>query len=237
MKPAVTFASDPEAAFARYSEDGVFVEPGVIPAELCDELVAIALRQETALDASFLPIMQIHKVEPKFREVMSHPRIVAVMDRICGGPVVGIQTQFYFTPPYRNGLGFHQDNYFVEASDDAFASAWVPLVDTGPDNGGLYAFKGSHLHGKQPVRRVEAEGKDRRQTVYEETVLVGDYPKLDIVAPKGSAVLIHGYSVHGSYQNTSTSNRYVILNTYVREGSPFRPGHTAQREEVKLVRT
>ncbi len=232
----VTFSSDPEAALARYDEDGVFVEPNVLPPELCDELIEIALRQETARDGSLFPIMQIHRSEPRFHEVMSDPAIVRMMDLVCGGPVVGIQTQFYFTPPHRNGLGFHQDNYFVEAPDDAFASAWVPLVDTHPGNGGLYAFKGSHKGGKQPVRQVETEGKDKRQTVYEETVMTEDYPKMDIVAPRGSAVLIHGYLVHGSYQNISADNRYVILNTYVRGGSPFRPGRTAQREEVQLAR-
>jgi len=49
-------------------------------------------------------------------------------------------------------------------------------------------------------------------------------------------VLIHGWVAHGSYQNASDSNRCVILNTYVREGAPFRPGATARREAVKLDR-
>lgn len=237
MTKAITFATDPQAALVRYNEDGVFVEPNVISPELCDELVAIALRQDTARDGAFFPIMQVHKIEPKFRELLSHPRIVSMMDLVCGGPVVGVQTQFYFTPPRRAGLGLHQDNYFVEAPDDSFASAWVPLVDAYPGNGGLYAFKGSHKRGKLPVRKVDAEGRDKRQTVYEETVLTEEFPRIDVVAPKGSAVLIHGYNVHGSYQNESASNRYVILNTYVRQGAPFRPGRTAQREEVQLVRS
>jgi ectoine hydroxylase-related dioxygenase (phytanoyl-CoA dioxygenase family) len=232
----MTFAESPREALLRYNEDGFFVEPDVVPEALCDELIAAALAQESAKDGSLFPIMQIHKVEPRFLEFMANPRIVAMMDLVCGGPVVGIQSQFYFTPPNRAGLGRHQDNYFVEAPDASFASAWVPLVDVGPDNGGLYAFKGSHKKGKLPVRPVNVEGKDKRQTVYEETELSESLPLVDIVAKRGSVVLIHGFNVHGSYPNQTSGNRYVILNTYVREGAPFRAGRTARREEVRLAR-
>ncbi len=231
-----TFATRPAEALAAYERDGYFVEPDVLAPATCDALVAAAVRVDAAQAGGQLPIMQIHRLAPGFGELMSHPRIVAMMDRVCGGPVVGIQTQFYFTPPNRNGLAQHQDNYFVEAPGDAFASAWVALVDTGPGNGGLYAFPGTHAAGKLPVRAAEARGGDRRQSVDEETVLPPGTPRVDIVAPKGSVVLIHGYVVHGSHPNRSAQSRYVILNTYVREGAPFRPGTTARREEVKLVR-
>jgi ectoine hydroxylase-related dioxygenase (phytanoyl-CoA dioxygenase family) len=236
MAAAPTFAADPEAALARYDEDGVFVEPDVLAPAACEALICAAQQLPSARDGTFLPVMQVHRLEPKFRDLLGHPRVLAMMDRICGGPVDAIQTQFYFTPPGRAGLGFHQDNYFVEAPDDAFASAWIALVDTHPGNGGLYAFKGSHKLGKLPVRQVDAGGKDRREAVYEETVLPDGLPRIDITASRGSVVLIHGWSAHGSYQNTSGANRCVILNTYVREGAPFRPGATARREAVKLAR-
>jgi ectoine hydroxylase-related dioxygenase (phytanoyl-CoA dioxygenase family) len=161
---------------------------------------------------------------------------VSTIEHIVHGKAVGLQTQFFFTPPGRAGLGYHQDNYFVEAPTDAFVSAWVPLVDVTVENGGLYYFKGSHKRGKLPVRTVDTTGKDKRQAVYEETVMDEDYPKIDVFVKRGDAVLIHGYVVHGSYQNESAANRYVLLNTYLREGAPFRAGATARREEIPLKR-
>jgi ectoine hydroxylase-related dioxygenase (phytanoyl-CoA dioxygenase family) len=237
MPRPATFAADPERALAQYLRDGVFVEPDVLTPAECDELIAAANRLPSARDGSFLPIMQVHRDEPAFMKTLNHPRIVKIMDQVCGGPVVGVQTQLYYTPPERAGLGFHQDNYFVEAPSDSFASAWVPLVDVTPENGSLYAFLDSHRFGPLPVREVEHEGNDKRQTVYEETILPEPMQKIDISAKRGSAVLIHGYNVHGSYQNHSHENRYVILNTYVRDGAPFRPGHTAKREAVQLTRS
>jgi len=236
MSAPVTFANDPDAAFAQYLEDGFFVEPDVVPPDLCDRLIAAGERLPAALDNSYVPVMQVHKMDSIYLSVMGEHRILSIMDQLVNGKCAGLQTQFFFTPPQRAGLGFHQDNYFVEAPADGFASAWVPLVDVTPSNGGLYAFRGSHKFGKLPVKKIDATGLDKRQTVYEETVMSEDFEKVDIFVKRGSAVLIHGFVVHGSYQNNSSEKRYVLLNTYIRDGAPFRPGLTAKREQFQFDR-
>ena len=232
----VTFRADPKRAYELYMEQGFFVEPDVYTAAECDAVIAAAQDLPTARDGTFVPTMQVHKMNRVFLEAMSKPEVVAVMDRIVHGPAKGLQSQLFFTPPQRAGLGYHQDNYFVEAAADVFASAWIALVDVTPVNGGLYAFAGSHKPGKLPVREVKAEGKDKRQTVYEETVMPEDYPKVDLFMKRGSVLYIHGYVVHGSYQNQSTEKRYALLNTYLRENEHFRPGNTAKREQFDLLR-
>jgi len=233
---AASFTADFPEVLKAFNHDGYFVGPGLLTAAECDTLIAAAQNLESARNGSLLPVMQVHQVEPLFYKTFGHPKIISIMDQLCGGRVVGIQTQFYFTPPERAGLGFHQDNYFVEAPNDSFASAWIPLVDVEKSNGGLYAFPGTQTCGKLPVQKINTTGKDKRETVYEETVLPPGFQKVDLSAKRGSVVFIHGYLVHGSYQNHSQSNRYVILNTYVREGVPFRSGLTAKREEVKFDR-
>ncbi len=181
--------------------------------------------------------MNVHKRGGEFVAAMAKPEVLSIMDRLVHGKANGLHSQFYFTPPHRAGLGTHQDNYFVEAPEDAFASAWIALVDISPENGGLYVFPGSHREGPLPVRTVHAEGRDKRQTVYEETVVPADYPRVDLRVARGSVVFLHGYVVHGSHQNRSTANRYVLLNTYLRTKENFRPGNTARREEFELVRS
>ena len=233
---SVTFKNDPDKAYAIYMDQGFFCEPDVLSAKECDAIIEAAKTLPSAKDGSFVPMMNVHKSPGLFFDAMSNPEIVGVMDRIIHGRAMGLHSQLYYTPPHRAGLGFHQDNYFVEAKGDAFASAWIALVDVTSENGGLYCFAGSHKDGKLPVRKVETTGKDKRQAIYEETVLPKEYDKVDLSLKRGSVCYIHGYVVHGSHQNMSTSNRYVLLNTYLRANEPFRAGNTAKREEVELAR-
>jgi ectoine hydroxylase-related dioxygenase (phytanoyl-CoA dioxygenase family) len=235
--PEPSFATDPERAYAIYAEQGYFCEPGLFSATECERIIAASGDLPTAHDGSLVPTMNVHKRGGVFVAAMANPAVLGIMDRLVHGKANGLHSQFYFTPPHRAGLGTHQDNYFVEAPADAFASAWIPLVDIGPENGGLYVFAGSHREGPLPVRTVGAEGQDRRQAVYEETVVPARYRPVDVQVARGSAVLLHGYVVHGSHQNRSGANRYVLLNTYIRSKEHFRPGNTAKREEFELARS
>jgi phytanoyl-CoA hydroxylase len=231
-----SFRTDPEEAYSLYQERGFFCEPPMFSGAECERIIAAAMRLPTALDGSFVPTMNVHKMDAVFVEAMARPELLRVMDRLVHGRANGLHSQFYFTPPQRAGLGYHQDNYFVEAKPDAFASAWIALVDITPENGSLYVYAGSHREGKLPVRSVNAEGKDKRQTVYEESIVPAGYPSVDLYVERGSVVLLDGYVVHGSHQNRSSGNRYVLLNTYIRTQEKFRPGQTAKREEFELAR-
>lgn len=235
--PEVGFAADLESAYAVYAEQGCFCMPELFTAAECDRIIAASGELPTACDGSFVPMMNVHKRGGVFVEAMAKPVVLDIMDQLVHGKANGLHSQFYFTPPHRAGLGTHQDNYFVEAPEDAFASAWIALVDIGPENGGLYVFAGSHREGPLPVRKVAAEGKDKRQAVYEETVVPPCYPPVDVRVARGSVVFLHGYVVHGSHQNRSDANRYVLLNTYIRSKEHFRPGNTAKREEFELARS
>jgi ectoine hydroxylase-related dioxygenase (phytanoyl-CoA dioxygenase family) len=235
--PELSFAVDPERAYAVYGEQGYFCEPGLFSTVECDRIIAASAELPTARDGSFVPTMNVHKQGGEFVAAMAKPAVLNIMDRLVHGKSNGLHSQFYFTPPHRVGLGTHQDNYFVEAPENAFASAWIALVDIGPENGGLYVFAGSHREGPLPVRTVKAEGRDKRQTVYEETVVPAGYAPINIRVARGSVVFLHGYAVHGSHQNGSAVNRYVLLNTYIRSKERFRPGNTAKREEFELVRS
>jgi len=231
-----SFRSDPDGAYALYQEQGFFCEPPIFSAAECERIIAASRRLPAARDGSLVPTMNVHKMDAIFLAAMARPEVLEIMDRLVHGKANGLHSQFYFTPPERAGLGSHQDNYFVEAKPDAFASAWIALVDITRENGGLYVYVGSHREGKLPVRSVDAEGKDKRQTVYEESVVPPGYEVADIFVKRGSVVLIDGYVVHGSHQNRSTGNRYVLLNTYIRAHEHFRPGQTARREEYELAR-
>jgi phytanoyl-CoA hydroxylase len=232
----VSFRDDADSAYALYRERGYFCEPPIFSPDECERIIAASTELPAARDGSMVATMNVHKLDSVFLDAMARPEVLKIMDRLVHGKANGLHSQFYFTPPERAGLGSHQDNYFVEAKPDAFASAWIALVDITPENGGLFVYVGSHREGRLPVRSVNAEGKDKRQTVYEESIVPPQYRSADIRVSRGSVVLIDGYVVHGSHQNHSTGNRYVLLNTYIRSREHFRPGQTARREEYELAR-
>jgi hypothetical protein len=232
----LAFKSDPEGAFRCYREQGFFCEPEVFTEAECSALIQAGLALPTAQDGSYIPTMNVHKIDEIFLQAMSKPGLLGVMDRLIGGRANGLHSQFYFTPPHRSGLDCHQDNYFAEAKPDAFASAWIALVDTGIENGGLYVYPGSHKEGKLAVKSSHALNADKREAVYEETIVPDGYLRVNVAAARGSVVFIHGYLAHGSNRNESNANRYALLNTYIRAHEQYRRGDTAQREELELIR-
>lgn len=233
----MSFKNTPGKALERYEEQGFFVEPDMFSPEECEQIIQASQRLPTALDGSFIPTMNVHKMDSVFLRAMSKPAVLSVMDRLVHGRSNGLHSQLFFMPPHRTGLGCHQDNYFVEAKADAFGSAWIALVDVTHENGGLYAYPGSHKEGKLPVKSADGiAGADKREVVYEETIVPDRYAKSDLSVRRGTVVFLHGYVAHGSYVNHSASNRYVLLNTYIRANEGYRRGETAQREEFELMR-
>jgi ectoine hydroxylase-related dioxygenase (phytanoyl-CoA dioxygenase family) len=232
----LSFRSDPEAALERYREDGYFIEEAVLRPEECDELIKAGMGLPGAKFGDYKPAMQPHRQNPAFLKALRHTGVVSTIARLVGGKPVGLQTEFFYGKPGVKGFANHQDNFFVEAHPDAFASAWIPLADVGPENGGLIGYPGSHKEGRLPVRKIEA-GKVAEQDPNannEESILPPDYSPIDLYAKKGSVVFLHSHFVHGSRPNRTQNYRYVLLCTYLREGTPFRSGRYAQREPIAL---
>jgi ectoine hydroxylase-related dioxygenase (phytanoyl-CoA dioxygenase family) len=234
---SVTFRSNPVEALRSYQAGGYFVEPGVFTPAQCERIIGAAMGLPNALGGSLRPAMQPHRENPAFLEVLRHRAIVGTIRRLVAGEAVGLQTQFYYTPGGTKGLSRHQDNFFVEAPEDAFASAWISLVDVTSHNGGLYGFPGTHRCGRLPVRKISvpAESNQDPNSSNEETILPGEQTPVNIDVPRGSVVFLHACFVHGSHPNTSAQNRFAMLCTYARMGASFRPGRNARREPIDLT--
>jgi len=232
-----SFRSAPELAYAQYLEDGYFVEDAVISPEDCHQLIAAAWELPDAKQGDLKPAMQPHRLNPLFLNTVRLPTIVSTIERLIGGRGVGLQTEFFYCKPGVRGFAKHQDNYFVEAPDDSFASAWIALTDVSPENGGLYGYPGSHKEGRLPVRPIDVgvvAGQDPNAN-NEETIIPDRYQAVDIMARTGSVVFLHSQFVHASRANNSQDFRYALLCTYIREGAPFRPGRYAQRGPIPLT--
>jgi phytanoyl-CoA hydroxylase len=232
-----SFFSDPKAALANYHEYGFHVEKDLLDPAYCDLLIAKSYDLPGAKVKDFKPFMMPHREDDVYLAALKETRTVAVINQLVEGEAAGLQSQFFYCRGGTRGFSLHQDNFFVQAKEGVFASAWIALVDTTPTNGGLIVYPGSHKQGLYPVSKL-ALGVDPNQDPNannEESQVPKEYPRCDITLPKGGVVFIHGHIVHGSNSNQSDQNRYVLLNTYIRTGETFRSGNYAQREQTVLA--
>ncbi|HEX4046056.1 MAG TPA: phytanoyl-CoA dioxygenase family protein [Gammaproteobacteria bacterium] len=231
-----SFSVHPEMALQQYQELGFHVEKNLFDLAYCDFLIEQAYTLPAAQVKNFKPVLMPHKENPVFLEAMKNAKVVNVMEKLVGGTPAGIQTQFFYCKPGTRGFSLHQDNFYVQAEHNQFVSIWVALVDTFPGNGGMIIYPGSHKEGDLPVRKLDLEldpGQDRNAN-NEETVVPEAYRPVHLTLQKGSALFIHAHLVHGSNTNQSDQSRYALLNLYIREGTAFRSGNSAQRIPITL---
>lgn len=233
----LSFFTDPEAALAAYHELGYHIEENVFSNEECQKLIEAARELDSAKSGTYRPQMMPHRQNPLYLEAMRHPKIRHIMNKLVDGKAMGLQTEFFYCKPGTRGFSLHQDNFFVQAPFGVFASSWIALTDTYLEKGGLIVYPKSHKEGMLPVRKLNLE-KDIKQDPNannEETIVPPQYALMNASVPKGAALFIHGHLVHGSNPNKTEEWRYVMLNTYIRDGEPFRAGNYAQREMVELA--
>lgn len=228
------------ADFDSYADNGYMIVPGIFSSAECDGLVAAAKILPSFLAGSSRPAMQPHRSLPAFYKAMAKPGLVAIMERLIGGPVSGLQSEFFYCRPGTKGFALHQDNFFVQADSNEFASAWAALTDVRPENGGLIVYPGTHrgpLLPVEPTHRGPVDGQDSNATD-KQTIVPTDAKSVDTVVPKGAVVFLHAHIVHGSHDNRSADRwRYALLNTYIRRGCKFNPGGHARRNEVGVYTT
>jgi phytanoyl-CoA hydroxylase len=232
-----SFTSDAEQALAAYRRDGFQIEPALLTEDECAALHAAVRRLNPDPAAPHAPVMNPHRLDSVFLYALCHPAIVVILERLLGGPVSGLQSQYFPCVAGTPGFTAHQDNHYVEAGRDAFASAWIALDDASAANGALIAYPGSQREPLLPVEEIPGVTPHPTQAfnALRQRVRVPDrYAPATLEVPRGAVVFLHGHLLHGSHPNHADGPRRALLATYVRRGSPFRPGQTAQRSEIDV---
>jgi phytanoyl-CoA hydroxylase len=236
-KHSASFHTHPEIALNAYLQQGFHIEPDVFTPEECNALIQAATNLPSYKDGTLVPVMHPHRIEPAFLVALRHPFLVQVMEHLVSGRASGLQSQFFFCRPGTPGFTRHQDNFYVQAKPDAFASAWIALDDVSSENGGLVVYPGSHLEPILPVEPVEQPGNFGQDpnANYQQAILPDGYPPTDVTVTQGSVVFLHAHIVHKSHNNRSRDRfRHALLLTYIRQGESFRPGFASKRAEVDI---
>ena len=221
-----------------YEQDGYVVVEQMMANLDCWGLICAADTFPSAVNMVYAPLMQPHRTHALFYQTMCNYKIVSMSEILCGGPVSGLQSVWYYGKPGTPGFNIHQDNYFVESEDpDAFVSVWIPMQDITPEMGGLIGYPGSHQEPQLDMIPVDVPwdvSQDKNAT-REAVILPAGYQPHQFLMKKGDAVFMHSHFLHGSQSNVSDQFRSALLMTYIKKGTKFRPGFTAKRVEVELT--
>lgn len=233
-----SFYEDENAAKAFFQENGFHAEYNYIDADQCDFLIKESAKLKNALNGEYRPALNPHTENENFLSIMKSERVLSIIQKLIGGKVSGLQTQFFFGRPGTKGFSIHQDNFFVEAQPaSAFVSTWLALSDVTIENGTIFLYPGAHKQGTLPVRKLEkVVGMGQEYNANnEETVIPAHFQPVAVEVPRGTLIFLDSLVPHGSYDNNSkTQWRQVMLNNYISQGTPFRAGNSAKREEIKL---
>ncbi len=219
-----------------FQKEGFCLVDDIFTQKQCDELLAASHVLPSYQDETFIPVMNPHRLHERFFQAMRCSVIIEILEELFSGPVSGLQSQFFFCRPGTPGFSRHQDNYYVQAKQGSFVSTWIALDDVTSENGGLYAFPGSHTEAILPTEAVEPNsifGQDPNANC-RQVILPSHYVSQSLSIPRGSMVLIHGHVVHASHDNRSQRYRHALLLTYIKKGESFRKGFSAQRAEIDL---
>ncbi len=228
----------PQEKMSFYDANGYVVLDDILPHAECDLVLA---KFEEHADKDFSSIMNLDRQEPKIREIMKYPALVAPMEILHGAELVGCQTFFLFkrvgTPYAAQAWNPHQDNSYPRAKPGAYITANIPLADQDPENGGMFIYPGSHRLGLLPFEpftgHQEKPGSNPGNCVKVPPEF--EDKKVDIRLKKGSALILNGNVIHGSYPNRSPDrSRPFLLMTYITKGEDFIAGIKAQRGRFPL---
>lgn len=227
----------PAAPRAGYLARGFHLEREVFDRADCARLVRVARLLPSFVGGDVSPANNPHRTHAEFLDALRHPAIVRLAAELVGGPVSGLQTQVLYTVPGTPGFEVHQDNFYIQTTPDALVSAWVALEDAHADNGGIFAYPGSHREPILPVEDVPDAEPHPAQTwngIRLRTPVPAGYTRTQLDVPAGAVVFIHGQVLHGSHTNTSGRTRMALLMSYVRTGEPFRRGERGQRAAIQV---
>lgn len=159
-------------------------------------------------------VFHIHRYNPFFMNIATHPKIVSVIEGILGRPV-RLYSSHLFAKPAKVGtkVPLHQDMAHWSFEPYEMLSCWIALDDSTIENGCVRFLEGSHKFGMLHHVPTGMEGnsleiQDERMDALKEYVME---------VPRGSCVLHHCLTAHYSELNRSSHPRRGLIFVYMSQ--------------------
>jgi len=152
------------------------------------------------------------QLEPRLRQVATHPGLRAVVDALIGPGSRMIQDMALLKPPFRGSeKPWHQDAaYFDWTPLGGVVGTWIALDEATVDNGCMQVIPGSHLQGPAPHFHV------RDCQLADQRVAVGQ--AVTIPLQPGGILFFSGLLHHGTPPNMTAARRRALQFHYAAAG-------------------
>ncbi len=170
----------------------------------------------------------------------TQPMLGAIAAKLTGSGTIRLLDDQLIYKPSKTGdasstvTGWHADRaYWGTCSSDKLTTAWIPLHSVEVTRSPLVVMAGSHRwEGLNDVRFFNQQNLTELQEKFR-----AQGKEVKIVAmtlKKGQVSFHHGWTVHGSYANTSGQPRLSYA-VHLQDGdNHYRPFTTAQGREVHM---
>jgi Phytanoyl-CoA dioxygenase (PhyH) len=158
------------------------------------------------------------RIKPGFHDLLWHPAYLVPASQLLGGAVRFWHDQLFCKPAHHGGVvAWHQDySYWTRTTPLAHLTCWIGLDDTTRDNGCVRYVPGSHLWPDLPITGLTGD-MDAIQSVLTDEQKARFKP-IAIELKKGECTFHHPRMIHGSYGNTTGSQRRATVINMFRDG-------------------
>lgn len=172
-------------------------------------------------------IIPLNDKSALMRALPFHPKVIAVVSELLGGPFVR-QLDQIFLKPGRTGAGtdWHTDNAYFRISDPSKGTAmWIALHDATLANGTLHVIPGSFREQFEHERDLNSDHHIHMRADEDRAV------PIEIAA--GGAIFFNYGTAHGTKANNTDRERAGLAFHFLR--SDFIPEHYDERRRAPLI--
>lgn len=178
-------------------------------------------------------VVSAHMKYGRVYDLLTDPRMVAVVKDILGENVIGWGAQFFCKMPGDNKvIAWHQDASFWPLTPSKTVTAWLAIDDADQENACMRFIAKSHTQGHLTYRLSETDEQNVLWQTVDKPEQFGDviYDEL-----KAGQISLHSdLLLHGSDKNNSTRRRCGLTLRYCTSDVQSDPRYNWHKEGVLL---
>ncbi len=171
------------------------------------------LKQVTAAGGDSYSISTAHLKYGAVYDLLTHPRIVAVVKDLLGENVIGWGSHYFCKlPGDGKRVSWHQDASYWPLTPSKAVTLWLAIDDADTENACVCFLPGSHLYGHLTWHLSETDEHNVLNQTVSEVERFGS--PFDNVLKAGEASLHSDLLLHGSEANQSNRRRCGLTLRY-----------------------
>ena len=159
------------------------------------------------------------RLRPAFHDVLWNAAFTVPASQLLNGSVRFWHDQLFCKPALHGGVvAWHQDySYWTRTVPMAHLTCWIGLDDATVDNGCIHYIPGSHKWNLLPITGLAGDMHGIRGVLNDDQWELFNNP-VAVELKAGECVYHHPLTVHGSFENRTTSPRRALVLNVVRDG-------------------